>query len=364
MPTLIRDLRYALRSLAQAPAVALIAIVTLGLGVGASTTIFSVVDAVLLRPLPYPQPNRLVAVREHDRQFPEMSVSFPDYLDWVADNHSFTALAAFRGNGATLTHAGPPTVIGGQDATWQYFPVLGVAPERGRTFLPSEDKVGAPNVVVISDGLWRRRFAASPTILGSAIELDAKPYTVVGIMPPGFPGLNPDQGEFARQYWVPLGAKAVKDSGMDNRGSHPGLTALGRLRPGVSVIQARADMERIARALGQQYPKSNTDETVNVRSYLDYVVRDSGGATLWMLLGAVGLVLLIACANVANLLLARAATRQKANAIRAALGASRARLMREHLTESLCLGVAGSVLGLGLAWLAMRAVPALIPFFM
>lgn len=359
MPEPLRAFRFALRSLALAPAVALIAILTLGLGVGAATSIFSVVNAVLLRPLPFPHSQQLLAVRETDRQFPNMSVSFPDYLDWVAGQHSFSSLAAYVGSGATLTHAGPPEVIAGQQATASYFTVLAVKPELGRTFLPSEDRVGAPDVVVISDALWRRHFGAQPSILGQVIELDSKPRTVVGVMPAGFPGIA--SGIFLPQYWVPLGARATAQSGLMNRGSHPGLTGVGRLNPGVTQQQASADLGRIAHALAQQYPKSNTDEGVHVTTYMQYVVRNSDAPGLWMLLGAVGLLLLVACANVANLLLARAAGRQKTNAIRTALGASRGRLMGEQMVESLCLGLAGGALGLALAAAAMRAIPALLP---
>jgi len=359
MNSLLRDLRQALRGLSQAPAFAAIAILTLGLGIGANTAIFSVVDAVLLRPLPFPHPEQLMSVRESSQHFPSMSVAFPDYLDWVKDNHSFTLLSAYRGTGAIVTHAGPPAVINGEEATWQYFPVLGVQPELGRTYTAAEDAVGAPDVVVISDALWRSRLQADPAVIGKQLELDSRPRTIVGVMPPGFPGLS--TSKYAPQFWVPLGAVATKDSGMMNRGSHPGLTGLGRLKPGVSMLMARADLNGIARNLAQQYPKSNTGEGVVVDTYHDRVVRNDGPSALWTLLGAVSLVLLIACANVANLLLARAATRQKPNAIRSALGASRWRLVREHLSESLCLGVGGSLLGLGLAWAAMRAAPALLP---
>ena len=359
MNSILRDLRYALRALAHAPAFALIAVLTLGLGIGANTAIFSVVDAVLLRPLPFPHPGQLLSVRENDRNFPSMSVCYPDYLDWLADNRSFQQLSVYRGTGAVLTNAGPPAVINGQDASWQYFSVLGIRPELGRTFLAAEDKVGASDVVVLADSLWRQHFSASPGILGQTVELNAKPYTVVGVMPRGFPGLA--AGTNAPQFWVPLGAEATKASGLTERGDHPGLNGLGRLKPGVTLAMARADLEGIARALAQQYPKTNTGEGVTVVRYLDQIVGNSSRSALWVLLAAVGMVLLIACANVANLLLARAATRQKANAIRSALGASRSRLIREHLTESLCLGVAGSGVGLGLAWAAMRAAPALIP---
>ncbi|MGH9486423.1 MAG: ABC transporter permease [Terriglobales bacterium] len=358
MPTLIRDFRYALRRLAHAPGFAAIAILTLGLGIGANSAIFSVVDAVLLRPLPFPQPQQLVAVREKARQFPSMSVSYPDYLDWVQQNHSFRALAVYRVNFAVLTHAGPSTVIQGQQVSWQYFPVLGIHPQLGRWFTRAEDRLGGTPVAIISNHLWHQRFSGEGDIIGQTIELDEVPRTIVGVMPPGFPGLAPAKD--AMQYWIPVGPLATAKSGLMNRGSHPGFTALGRLKLGATLAAARADMERIARNLRQQYPKSNADEGVTVDSYLSLVVRHDGPDALWGLLAAVGLVLLIACANVANLLLARAATRQKPNAIRAALGASRARLISEHLSESLCLGIAGSVLGLLLAWLALHAAPALI----
>ncbi|MGH9465846.1 MAG: ABC transporter permease [Terriglobales bacterium] len=359
MPEWMRDVGYAWRRLRQAPAFALIAIVTLGLGIGANTAIFSLVDAVLLRPLPFPQPQQLLSIRERSHNFPSMSVSYPDYLDWVAENHSFTALAAYRGNGAVITHAGPPALINGQECSWQYFPVLGIKPELGRAFTAAEDRRGAAPVAVISDQLWHQRFQGEADILGKTIDLDSVARTIVGVMPPVYSGLAAD--EDAALYWIPLGAEATEESGMMNRGSHPGLSGLGRLKTGVTAAAATADMERIQRDLDQQYPKSDTGESVRVQSYLSWVIRNDGPSALWALLAAVGLVLLIACANVANLLLARAATRQKPNAIQSALGASRARLIREHLTESLCLGAGGSALGLALAWGAMRAVPVLIP---
>lgn len=357
MPGFLREVRYALRALAATPAFVAIAVLTLALGIGANTAIFSMVDAVLLRPLPYPEPGQLVSVREQDATFPSMSDSLADYQDWAAQNHSFTYLAAFRNASSVLTNAGPPITLPGIQATWQYFKVLGVAPERGRTFLPSEDRWGAPGVVVLSDQLWRERFGAAPNIMGQVIDLDDKPRTVIGIMPPGFPGLA--GGRDAVLFWTSLTASL--DPKQCSRGCHPGIDGLGRLKPGVTLAMARADLAGIMHNLAQQYPKSNSGETTNVESYLARVVRNDGPTALWMLLAAVGLVLLIACSNVANLLLARATTRQKANAIRAALGATRTRLIREHLIESLCLAVAGAGLGLLLAALAMRAVPLLIP---
>ncbi len=352
--------KHAFRTLVAAPGFTLIASLTLALGIGANTAIFSVVNAVLLQPLPYPHSDRLMVLRESSRQFPMMSICFADYQDWVADNHSFSYLAAFRGTGAVLTRHGLPVILDGQDATWQYFPALGIEPELGRTFTQADDRVGAPDVVMIADSLWRDRLNHDPNILGQTLDLNAKPYTIVGVMPAGFPGLT--DAKDAPQYWVPLGAQAVKGSGLTaaDRGSHPGLSGLGRLKPGVTLAAARADMDRIARNLAQQYPKSNTGEGVPVQPYLNYVVRNDGPTALWVLLAAVGMVLLIACANVANLLLARAAARQKANAIRTALGASRGRLMREHLVESLLLALVGSAMGLALAWLAMREAPVLL----
>ena len=360
MPDLIRPFRQALRGLRQAPAVALIAVLTLGLGVGASTTIFSVVDAVLLKPLPFPQSAQLMALRESDRNFPRMSVSYLDYKDWVAGQKSFSSLAAYRGSGASLTHDGPPVLLAGVEASASFFKVLAIPPELGRAYTAAEDTPGAPDVVVISDSLWKEHFGHRADILGQTIELGGKPRTIVGVMPPGFPGKI--TGIVVPEYFMPLGPIAVKT--MTERGSHPGLSGLGRLRPGVTIVQAREDMGRIAHALALQYPKSNTGEGVVVVSFLDYLVRNSDPAGLWMLLVAVGLLLLVACANVANLLLARAAGRQKLNAIRTALGASRARLVGEHLAESLCLGLAGGGLGLLLAVFAMRGLPGLLPAYM
>ena len=283
-------------------------------------------------------------------------------LRQLSRNPGFTAVALATlalgiGASGVITHAGPPAVISGQECTWQYFNVLGIQPELGRTFTTADDRVGAGDVVVIADSLWHERFSGDPNILGKTMELDAKPRVIVGVMPPGFPGLS--AAKDAAQYWTPLGAQANKNSLMD-RDNHADLTGLGRLKPGVTLAAARADLSRIAHNLSQQYPKSNTDEGIAAVSYLDLVVQHDGPEALWILLAAVGLLLLIACTNVANLLLARAATRQKANAIRSTLGASRARLIRGHLTESLCLGVAGSALGLLLAGLAMRAAPVLI----
>src|SRR5690348_17142089 len=220
-------LKHAFRALLKAPGFAFIASLTLALGIGANTAIFSVVNAVLLQPLPYPHSDRLMLLRESNRQFPMMSVCFADYQDWVADNHSFSYLAAFRGTGAVLTRHGLPVILDGQDATWQYFPALGIEPELGRTFTQADDRVGAPDVVVIADSLWRERLNHDPNILGQTLDLNAKPYTIIGVMPTGFPGLT--DAKDAPQYWVPLGAQAVKGSGLTaaERGSHPGLNGLG-----------------------------------------------------------------------------------------------------------------------------------------
>jgi len=346
-----RDLALALRGLRRSPGFALLAVATLALGIGASTALFTVVDAVALRPLPYPQPQQLVAVLESSRAFPQMAVSWPDYLDYRDGNHVFSALAAMRGSDMILAHLGAPAMVIGQRVTANYFAMLGAKPELGRTFLPSEDGGGGPDVVVVSDAFYRSRLGADPGWLGRAIELDGRARTVVGVMPPGFSGqaaANPVQD------WTPLGAFAARTPSLRQRGNHAGILALGRLRPGVTLAEARADLAALSANLGRHHAQDEGNAAA-LESYLDLIV---GGARpgLLALLAAVGLLVLVGCANVANLLLARAAAGHKADAVRRALGASRLRLARQHLAESLALGLLGAAGGLLLAEGLVRAV--------
>jgi len=347
-----RDLSLALRGLRRQPGFAAVAIVTLALGIGASTAIFTVVDGVALRPLPFAQPQQLVAVLESSRVFPQMAVSWPDYLDYRHDNDVFRALAAVRGSDMILTHVGAPTMVIGQRVTANYFAMLGAKPELGRTFLPSEDRAGAPDVVVVSDAFYRSRLGADPGWLGRALELDGRARTVIGVMPPGFPGLAAPANQI--QDWTPLGAFAARTPGLRHRGNHAGIMALGRLRPGATLADARADFATLSANLARHYAKDQGNAAA-LENYLDLIVGNARPGLL-ALLAAVGLLLLVACANVANLLLARAAAGHKADAVRSALGASRLRLVRQHMAESLALGLLGAGGGLLLTEALLRAV--------
>ncbi|HXO20335.1 MAG TPA: ABC transporter permease [Thermoanaerobaculia bacterium] len=358
------DLRHAVRKLAQSPGFTLAAVLTLGLGIGANTTVFSIVDAVVLRPLPYEHPRELVAVAEVRRgRAAPISVSAPNFLDWSRDNHVFRALAGYSETDVTLAGAsgpggaaaGEPQRLSAMRASASLFPLLGVRPALGRTYSDAEDREGVGRVVVLSDGLWRRRFAADPGVVGRAIRLDGGPATVIGVMPAGF--AFPDRDA---ELWLPM---AFSKDELGGRSGHF-LFVVGRLLPGVSLPQAKAEMAAISARLARQYPDDNAIDSA-LLSPLDEQVAGAVKPLLLVLLGAVGFVLLIACANVANLLLARAAARQREFAIRAALGAGRGRLLREMLTESLplCLlgGTAGVLVALWGTDLVVRLVPAGLP---
>jgi putative ABC transport system permease protein len=350
---MLNDLRYAFRQLTKSPGFAAVTILTLALSIGACTAIFSVVNAVLLRPLDYPDPARLVVIRETQLpEFPEFSVSPPNYLDWEKQTKSFENLAAYSGSRINLTGDGEPQQLIGVKATARYFDVYGIKPALGRTFLPEEDAPGKNHVVVLSYPFWHRVFGGAADVVGRPIQLNGEPYTVVGIAPLGF-GIASKV-----DAWMPM-AFDPKETANDNRGAHY-LNVAGRLRPGVTVAQAEAELKVLAAQLATQYPDSNKGWGIFMMPLQDYSVRDVR-TVLYTLLGAVGCVLLIACANIANLLLARATARHREISIRAALGASRARLVRQLLTESVLLALCGGLAGMLLARWGLDALLALAP---
>jgi putative ABC transport system permease protein len=346
MQTLLQDLRYAVRLLAKNPSFTAIAILTLALGIGANTAIFSVVNAVLLRPLAFREPARLVLALEGNPAIPGgvSSISYLNYLDWRDQSHAFESLEATRGATLNLTGIAEPERLNARNATAGLFNLLGVNPVMGRTFFPDEDRPGGAPVVLLSYGLWQRRFGSSPEVIGKAISLDSQPYTVVGVLPSGFQILQPADVFVPFMPW----AKTLPD----DRNWHPGIVPIGRLKPGVTLEQARTEIAGIAKRLEQQYPLYNTGVSGTVVGLQDQMVQNVRPALL-LLLGAVSFVLLIACVNVANLLLARAASRGREVAIRTSMGASRGRVVRQLLTESVLISLAGGSLGLLLGWAAL-----------
>jgi len=346
MSNFLQDVRYALRQIRRSPGFAAVAILTLALGIGANTAMFSVINGVLLQPLPYKDPSRLVLISEHTARFPILSASYQNFADWRKQGQSFEAMGAVRNFQMTLTGAGEPERMPAQMATANIFDMLGVKPSIGRAIIGDDDRAGASGVAVISNALWKRRFGSSSQVLGQSVTLDNKPYVIVGVLPPGFQVLQqkPD-------IIIPMEPWAATLP--DDRSWHPGILAIARLKPGVSLEQARAEMSTIAKRLYAQYRESNiaTDSVVNRMQ--DQMVQNIRPALL-TLLGAVGFVLLIACANVANLLLARATARQREMAVRSAMGASRWRIIRQLLTESVILSFIGAALGLLLAAISIR----------
>ena len=353
---MLTDLRYAIRMLIKSPAFSIIAIVALALGIGANTAIFSVVNAVLLRPLPYPDPDKLILLRERMPIFESGSVSYPNYLDWRAMQRSFTDLALYRRDSMNLSsrdEIAPPERIRGGVITWNLMQIVGLKPILGRDFTEVDDVPGGAKIALISEGLWKRRFGKSPKALGQQMTIDAVLRTIVGILPDTMRVLR------EADVYVPFGDLRA-DKGILQRENHPGFSVLGRLKPGVTLEQARADLANIAQQLTSKYPGTNTGRSINARTLLETAVGDYR-QNLNLLLAAVGCVLLIACANVANLQLARALSRGKELAVRTAMGASRWRLMRLVLVESALLSLAGGAVGLLIAIWSLDAIHALSP---
>ena len=357
MESVFKDLQFAVRGVFKRPAFTAIAVITLGLGIGASTAIFSVVNSVMLRRLPYPNADRIVAIQEINRQGEQGQVTGPNFLDWRAQNTVFEHLSAIRITNANLTLADQAERIDLAQTSADFFDVFGVAPELGRLFVTGDEQAGHAPVVVLSDALWRRKFGADRSLVGQQVNLDGKSYAVVGIAPPGFryPG--------ATEAWLPplkLAPEMSERAEPTTRRGSGYLFAIALLKRGVTLPQAASEMETITARLRQQYPDTNNTRFNRVVSLQEHLVGKSD-TMLWLLFGAVMFVLLIACANVANLLLASAASRSKEMAIRAALGASRLRVIRQLLTESTILALAGGLLGLALSSYGIMAITKLLP---
>lgn len=357
MQTLIEDLRYAIRMLRKNRDFTAVALLTLALGIGANTAVFSIVNGVLLNSLPFPDADKLVVLFESKPNFTEGSISYPNFLDWKRDNRSFTSIAAYRPDSFSLTGTGESEQVNGKMVSADFFSILGVNPSMGRMFTEEEDQLGAGHVVLVSDKFWKRKLGSRSDVLGHRLVLDGEGYTIIGVVPPSFhltlPNFRDDEG-----LYVPIGQWRYPN--FRERSHALGMKAIGRLRPGVTLAQARADMDRVTRNLAVAFPQADAGEGATVASLKQKMVGDVEPFLL-MLLAAVCFVLLIACVNVANLLLARSTGRRREFAIRAALGARQGRVVRQLLTESILLALGGAALGLLLASWGTRTALSLLP---
>jgi predicted permease len=356
MHTALQDVRYALRQMRSNRGFAIVAVLTLALGIGANTVIFSVVNGVLLSPLPFFQPDQLVMLHENKPNFEGGSISYPNFRDWQKENHTFSSIAIGRGYAFSLTGIGEAEQVKGEFVSSEFFSQLGVNPLVGRTFSAGEDEVGAGPVALISAGLWQRKFSSARDILGKSITLDSKAYTIVGVIPANFHLTVPGFREC--DVYVPIGQWS--NPLLLKRGAGLGIHGIGRLKPGVTLEQARADMEAVSKNLATAFPDTDQGITASIVPLKQQMV-GSVRPILTVLLAAVGFVLLIACANVGNLLLARSSGRTRELAVRTALGATRARVVRQLLTESILLALAGGTVGFVLAIWGTRAALGILP---